>query len=217
MAKQSRARARPPAPRPRRGHPEASPASSGGPVQPQDTGETKKTPSFSEAVLLYERGLKLLQRHDFAAAAEKFREVLGRFPEEREIHDRATLFLKVCDRELQPRQRTPDTLEERVYAATIDLNAGRNDSAFALLSRACAEAPDNGHVHYMLAVVHARRGERDLALEHLRQATQLDPEVRLLARRDADFEDLHDDGDFSRITERPPASGRRRLRPRSTR
>ena len=172
---------------------------------------------YTEAGLLYERGVELLQRRNYAASALRLREVLERYPEEHELTERARLYLRVCERELEPAARAPRTIEERLYAATIALNAGDDTAALSLLSDARTEAPDNGHVRYMLAVVHARRGARDEALAELRRAAELDPESRLLARRDADFEDLHDDEEFLRVTEPPPAANRRRPRPRASR
>jgi hypothetical protein len=54
---------------------------------------------------MYERGLQALQRRDFAASAEALRNVIQRYPDERELLERARLYLKVCERELEPRSR----------------------------------------------------------------------------------------------------------------
>ena len=83
-----------------------------------------RKPTYHEAVALYERGLQALQRHDFGAAADALRMVIERYPDERELLERARLYLKVCERELTPRETAPRTAEERVYAATVALNAG---------------------------------------------------------------------------------------------
>lgn len=217
MAKQRRARARPPATRPRRGRTTPSAARPPRSATLPESPARAKSDDFVAAVALYERGVEALQRHDYAAGAGRFREVLEHHPEERELHERARLYLRICERELAPKADAPQTLEETLYAATIALNAGHDDQAYALLTKAAAEAPDNGHVHYMLAAVLARRDARDEALAQLRRATALDPDTRLLARRDADFEDLHDDEEFLRITEPPAATGRRRPRARASR
>ncbi len=166
--------------------------------------------------MLYEKGVALLQRRDYAAAALRLKDVLNRYPEEGELAERARLYLRVCERELEPKARAPRTVEEHVYAATLALNAGDDTAALSLLSDARVAAPDNGHVRYMLAVVQARRGARDEALAELRRAAELDPESRVLARRDTDFEDLHEDEEFLTVTE-PPHASRRRQRPRATR
>jgi Tfp pilus assembly protein PilF len=169
-------------------------------------------------VAVYERGVAALQRHDFSAAADRFREVLQRYPEERELHERARLYLRVCERELQRREPTPQTFDERVYAATLALNAGRDEEALRHLTSALTEDAQSGNVHYMLAVVHARRGDGEASLSHLRQAVALDPETRGVARRDPDLDGLREAEVFRQIVEAPaaPAGGRRRTRGRSS-
>lgn len=217
MAKQRRARARPPATRPRRGRPTPRAAKPPRSALPPESSAPAKRDAFVAAVALYERGVETLQRHDYLTAAARFREVLESHPEERELHERARLYLRICERELAPKASAPQTLEEKVFAATIALNAGHDDEAYALLTKAAAEAPDNGHVRYMLAAVLARRDACDDAIAQLRRATELDPDNRHLARRDADFEVLHEDERFLRITDPPPATGRRRSRVRASR
>lgn len=207
MAKQSRARARPPATSSRDDHPSSGTARPSGPA----TTVVPRSQTYRDAVAVYQRGLESLQRHDFAGAARQFGEVLKRYPDEPELHERARLYLRVCKRELQPRAEAPQSIDDRVYAATIALNAGREDEAVALLGN-----PDDaadGRVHYMLAVVLARRGDRSGALARLRRAVDLDHDNGLLARRDADFDRFADDAAFREITE-PPAAGRRRQRSR---
>ncbi len=179
-----------------------------------------KKPSYLEAVATYERGVAALQQRAFGVAAERFREVLDRYPDERELHERARLFLRVCERELERRQPVePRTPEERLFAATLALNAGRDEEAFGHLTQATADDPANGTAHYMLAIVLVRRGDAAGALDHLARAIELDAEHRLLARREADFDGLRDDPAFQALVEPPVArpAGRRvprRPRPR---
>jgi TolA-binding protein len=54
---------------------------------------------YHDAVTMYERGLQALQRRDFAAAAEVFRNVIARYPEHDMVIERARLYLQVCNRE----------------------------------------------------------------------------------------------------------------------
>ena len=163
--------------------------------------------TYIEAVALYERGVEALQRRDYARAADRFREVQLRYPDERELHDRARLYLRVCERELERRESAPQTIEERIYAATLALNAGADEDALTHLTRAAAEDPDNGSAEYMLAVVYARRGNPDAAAAHLLRATQLDPDTRALARREADFDAVRDHQIFRQILETSGGSG----------
>jgi Tfp pilus assembly protein PilF len=157
---------------------------------------------------MYERGLQALQRRDFAASAEALRNVIERYPDERELLERARLYLKVCERELEPKEPAPKTADEWAYAATVALNAGDEATALRHLQRALAEDPRHDHAHYMMAVVVARRGDGAGALEHLRQAVSLNPENRSLARQDPELEPLRDDPAFKAIVEAPDTAAR---------
>ena len=139
---------------------------------------------------MYERGLQALQRRDFAAAAAALRSVIERYPDERELLERARLYLKVCERELEPKEPAPKTANEWVYAATVSLNAGDEAAAVQHLQRALAADASHDHAHYMMAVASMRRSDPHSALDHLRHAVTLNPENRTLARQDPDLDAL---------------------------
>lgn len=174
-----------------------------------------KKPAYYEAIALYERGVQALQRHNYPAAAEHLRTVIDRYPDERELVERARLYLRVCERETSRQPATPTTPEERVYAATVSLNSGDHDAALDHLNKALTDDPDSDHAHYIMAVALSMRGRRDTALDHLRQAIALNPENRSLARQDPDLESLRDHDAFRAVLDTPPAdTARRRVRPR---
>jgi Tfp pilus assembly protein PilF len=165
-------------------------------------------------VAIYERGVQALQRHDFEAAASSFRIVLERYPEERELLERARLYLRVCERETARRQPPPRTPPERVYAATVALNSGDHASALDHLQRALDDDPDSDHAHYIMAVALGMRGRADEALDHLRHAISLNPENRSLARQDPDLEGIRAHENFRDALDTPAAPNRRRSRSR---
>jgi Tfp pilus assembly protein PilF len=154
---------------------------------------------------MYERGLQALQRRDFAASAEALRNVIERYPDERELLERARLYLKVCERELEPKEPAPKTPDEWVYAATVALNAGDETAALRHVQKALSEDARHDHAHYMMAVITARRGDTAAALEHLRQAVTLNPENRSLARQDPELESLRADVTFRSVIDAPAA------------
>jgi Tfp pilus assembly protein PilF len=171
-----------------------------------------RKPAYYEAIALYESGVRALQKHDFEQAGTHFRAVLDRYPEERELHERARLYLRVCERETARRPAGPQTPQERVYAATVSLNAGDHAGALAHLRRALEEAPESDHAHYIMAVALTQHGDPDEALEHLRRAVTLNPENRGLARQDPDLDLLRDRAGFRETIDNAP-SARRRVRP----
>ena len=157
--------------------------------------------TYFEAVSLYERGLEALQRHDYQAAAGLLESVLLTYPEEKELHERVRLYLNICQRHVAPREASPQTVEERLYASTLAINGGRYDEAISHLRLVRDEDPDNDHALYTLAVAHAQRGEHAEAIAHLERAIALNPENRLLARRDPDLEPLREDEAFRMAVE----------------
>src|SRR5206468_4461657 len=108
-----------------------------------------------------------LQSHDYNLASQLFQGVLTQFPEEKELAERVRLYLNICQRQVSPRESTPQTVEERLYAATLAINGGQYDQAIVHLRLVRDEDPDNDHALYMLAVAHAQRDEHAEAVAHL--------------------------------------------------
>jgi Tfp pilus assembly protein PilF len=156
---------------------------------------------------MYERGLQALQRRDFAASADALRTVIERYPDERELLERARLYLKVCERELEPKEPAPKTADEWVYAATVALNQEDEANALLHLQRALAADSRHDHAHYMMAVASARRNDVNAALDHLRRAVALNPENRSIARQDPELDSLRDAPAFKAALDTPPAEG----------
>jgi tetratricopeptide (TPR) repeat protein len=159
-----------------------------------------RRPSFYEAVALYESGVRGLQRHDYDRAAEAFRLVVQRFPEERELLERAGLYLRVCERETdsRPLVRRRSTAE-RLSAATAALNAGDPNAAFAQVQAALEQDQGSAHAHYLMAVALTARAEHEQALSYLARAIELNPHNRSIAKQDDDLNPLRSLEEFRRL------------------
>ena len=92
-----------------------------GPRTPRPAAPQRRSTYF-EAVAVYERGLEALQRHDYDGAGSLFESVLRLYPEEKELHERVRLYLNICQRQAKPRESSPQTVDERLYAATPQTN-----------------------------------------------------------------------------------------------
>jgi tetratricopeptide (TPR) repeat protein len=167
--------------------------------------------TYFEAVALYERGLEALQRHNYRQATELLERVLRQYPDEKELHERVRLYLNICERQAARKEMAPQTVDERLYAATLAINGGQYDEAIAHLRLVRDEDPDNDHALYMLAVAHAQREELAEAVAHLERAIAINPENRGLARTDPDLEPLHDDEAFRAALEAPSALSSRSM------
>jgi tetratricopeptide (TPR) repeat protein len=173
-----------------------------------------RKPGYYEALAMYENGVRALQRHDYPGAAIQFRTIMERYPEERELQERSHLYLRVCERETARRPATPQTPQERVYAATVALNAGDTSAALDHLTRALSDSPESDHAHYIMSVALASKGDSPKAIDHLRRAITLNPENRALARQDPDLEPLRSADEFRDLTDAPAGPGRGRARKR---
>ena len=165
------------------------------------------------------RGVEALQNHQYQQAASLLESVLRQYPEEKELHERVRLYLNICQRQARRLEAAPQTIDERLYAATIAINGGLYDQAIAHLRLVRDEDPDNDHAIYMLAVAHAQRGEHAEAVAHLERAIALNPENRALARHDPDLEPLRTDDAIRAALDAPAARpvSRRPLKTRSAR
>jgi tetratricopeptide (TPR) repeat protein len=188
-------------------------------AQPETATKPPRRSTYVEAVAVYEQGVEALQKHDFARAEQLLESVLVRYPEEKELHERVRLYLNICRRQATPKEPLPQTVDERLYAATLSINGGRYDEAIAHLRLVRDEDPDNDYALYMLAVAHAQRGEHAEALAHLERAITLNPENRALARRDPDLEMLREDESFQATLETTSRLAERKqpLRPKTVR
>jgi tetratricopeptide (TPR) repeat protein len=210
----TKARAHPPSARTARAveatEPSPLPPPSPAPAPPRRT-------TYFEAVAVYERGLEALQRHAYQQAASLLESVLRQYPEEKELHERVRLYLNICRRQAAQRETAPQTIDERLYAATLAINGGQYDQAIAHLRLVRDEDPNNDHAIDMLAVAHAQRDEHAEAVAHLERAIALNPENRALARNDPDLEPLRDDDAFRAAVDAVPGFRSDRRRPAKTR
>lgn len=188
-------------------------------TDPESAPKSTRRSTYLEAVAIYEQGVQALQRHRYEEAEQLLESVLNRFPEEKELHERVRLYLNVCRRQASPKRPAPETIDQRLYAATLSINEGRYDDAIAHLRLVRDEDPDNDYALYMLAVAHAQRGDHAEAVAHLERSIALNPENRALARRDPDLDLLREDESFQATLETPARPGdiRRPARPKSLR
>ena len=165
-----------------------------------------RKPGFYEAVAIYERGVQALQRHDFQAAAGFFRTVLERYPEERELLERARLYLRVCERETVACAVDPQdprgTGLRRHRGAELRRSRRRPRPPAARARRGPGER--SRALHHGGRARHARarrRGARSPPPRH-----RLNPENRSLARQDPDLEAIRDHESFRSVLDTPPAA-----------
>lgn len=147
-----------------------------------------------------------MQRHAYLDAARAFQGILMGFPAERALGERAKVYLALCEREANRKPAGPRTIEERLTAATAALNNDSDAEAEELARSVLGDDPKHDLALYLLAAVHARRGDTTEALSLLGKVLAITPEASAQARADEDFTSLHDFDDFWTMTEPPAAT-----------
>src|SRR5215467_13131679 len=166
--------------------------------------ERTRPKHFANAIQAYEAGLKLMHAEEFEKAMRCFEDLISEHPEEPEIQERAKVLIHVCEKKIQDKARTVLRSGDDHYNVGIaDLNRRELNSAIEHLQQAMKLMPKADHVLYALATANALQGNRDQALQYLRQSIQYRPENRFLATRDADFDSLQDDSDFKQLVASP--------------
>lgn len=164
-------------------------------------------PPSPEALGGFERGMAALQRKDYKGASALFQAVLDQFPSEGTLADRARVYLEAAARELRKLPTAGRSLEERLTSATLALNNHNDIEAARLATDVLNEDRSQDLAEYLLAVVAARGGDTATAVAHLRAAIALNPECRLQARQDEEFDGLIDSDEFHELLDGSSGSG----------
>jgi hypothetical protein len=164
--------------------------------------------SHEQAVEAFEHGFQALQQRQFAKAAEFLTTVVNNFSDEKDLQERARVYLAICERQAA-RETKPRSFDDRLHAATVIVNRGAFDEALGQLRKLENDDAGNDYVQYLLSVVYTATGNAEQALAHLRKAIELAPENRFRAAQDPDLELLRQNAAFAELAGELP----RRRRP----
>ena len=141
-----------------------------------------------------------MHAEEFEKAIRCFENLVTEHPEEQEIQERAKVLLHACEKKVQEKGRTILRSADDYYNVGIaELNRRELDSAIQHLQHALKLTPSGDHILYALATANALRGNREQALQFLKQSIGYRGENRFLAVRDSDFESLQDDPEFKKL------------------
>lgn len=152
-----------------------------------------------KALKEYERGMQALQKQNYPEARGHFEAVLEGHAQEKEILDRARIYIRICNGLTEKRDYSPRRPEDYFYMGVMKSNDADYDEAVKWFGKALENTPKDERVHYVMASTLALKGERREALEHLKQAIELNATNRIYARNDPDFEALHEEDDFENL------------------
>ena len=149
-----------------------------------------------QAVKDYDHALGLLRRRDYSSAADAFEKVIKNYPEEKEMADRCRIYRSVCEREQSEKVLPLKKAEDYYFQVIVESNRQQYDEALKHLDKALKMSPRDDRFLYATAATQALKGERDQALTLLKEAIEANPENRIHAQNDPDFDPLSDDDAF---------------------
>ncbi len=146
----------------------------------------------------FDRGVSALQKKKIEEAERHFTELTQKYLDEKELVDRARVYLAVCERQKKAGMTALTEPEDFYYAAVLAKNRGQVSEAIEHLKRAVRKN-GGGKVDFLLACCYAQNGERETAIEHLKRAIEEDQSNRILARHDSDFDPVRDTPEFQEL------------------
>jgi outer membrane protein assembly factor BamD (BamD/ComL family) len=166
--------------------------------------ERSRPKHIGSAIQAYEAAIKLMHAEQFEKAIRQFGNLISGHPEEPEIQERAKVLLHACEKKIQEKARTVlRSADDHYNVGIADLNRRELGSAIEHLQHALKLMPKADHIFYALATANALQGNREQALQYLKQSIHYRPENRFLAARDADFVSLQEDADFKQLVTPP--------------
>src|SRR5215510_5536716 len=147
--------------------------------------ERTRSKHFESAIHAYEAGIKLMHAEEFEKAIRCFEDLIAEHPEEQEIQEKDRAVLR--------------SAEDYYNVGIAELNRRDLDAAIQHLQHALKLMPSGDHILYALSTANALQGNREQALQFLKQSISHRGENRFLAIRDSDFESLQDDSEFRRL------------------
>jgi len=163
---------------------------------------SKKTltedPRYTQALQSYEAGLRSMQEHKFDKAKPLFQKVVA--GPSKELADRATVHLNICNQHLERATATQfKTPEEHFDYAVSLMNVGDYVTAREHLEKLLKQNAKADYVIYGLAALDCLTGHVEDSLRHLDEALRLNSHLRFQARNDSDFQNLAEDPRFTEL------------------
>lgn len=146
---------------------------------------------------LYESALRLMQEGKFDKAHAAFNQMLPSSPVD--LAERVRVYMSACLQQMQKQKSQFASNEERYDYAVSLLNDGNYDDARAELQQILSSSKKADYAFYGLAVLSSMTGDAHSCLEHLTEAIRLNPQNRIQARTDSDFQDMADDPRFTEL------------------
>jgi predicted Zn-dependent protease len=164
------------------------------------TKEKVKKDLYDKILAAYGQAVKAFRKGDCAKAKELFQAFIEKHSSEKELVDRAQMYLALCENREKKGAVTLKTFEDNYEYAVYKLNQQDYDEAIKLLKKAKTQKPKEGKVSYLMALMYCQMEDMEKCLENLKEAVQNDKFFGTLAQNESGFEPLWADKKFKIIT-----------------
>ncbi|HWB33459.1 MAG TPA: tetratricopeptide repeat protein [Acidobacteriaceae bacterium] len=153
-----------------------------------------------QTITQYEAALRLLQEGKYEKAHTAFNQLLAAAPSD--LAERIRMYIAACLQQMASRTgggpKFASNEEHYDYAVSL-LNEGQYEDARTELRQIITRNAGADYAFYGLAILASMTGDAHACLEHLTEAIRLNPQNRIQARADSDFQDMADDPRFTEL------------------
>lgn len=165
-----------------------------------ETKEKLKKDLYEKILAAYGQAMKAFRKGDYAKAKELFQAFLEKHNTEKELVDRAQMYLAMFENREKKETISLETFEDYYENAVYKLNQRNHGEAIELLEKAKTQKPKEGKVSYLMALTYCQKGDTKKCLENLKDAVHKDKFFGTLAQNESGFELLWKDKKFKIIT-----------------
>jgi len=146
----------------------------------------------------YEAAIRLLQEGKYEKAHAAFDKMLASGPGD--LADRIRMYLNACLQQMAQKSKANFSSHEEHYDYAVSLlNEGLYEDAREQFNAILKANDKADYAFYGLAVLASMTGDSHTCLEHLTEAIRRNPQNRIQARADSDFQDMADDPRFTEL------------------
>jgi tetratricopeptide (TPR) repeat protein len=162
--------------------------------------EKSKKDVFAKILNAYGQAAKAFRKGDCVKAAELFKAFIEKHSSEKELVDRANMYLSLCEKSQKKEAISLKTFEDYYEHAIYKHNQGNHDDALNLLEKAKAIKPKEGKIPYLKALTYCLMADTENCLVNLKDAVHKDKLFGILAQNEPGFESLWEEKKFKVIT-----------------
>lgn len=164
------------------------------------TDQRSKKDEYQKVLAAFSQAMKEFHKGDFEKAVELLKVFIEKYPSDREVVDRASIYLSIAQKRPKSETVSPKSFEDCCRVAILKINQHAYEDAEKLLEKALEFKENEGLVHYLLAAVRCLMGRQEASLDDLKKAIQKDRMFSIMAQNETDFQPLWEDKKFKILT-----------------